>query len=212
MKHLNGRAIAVSAMIAAVYTAVSLALSLFSFGVMQIRVAECLTLLPVLSPLGIYGVTVGCLLTNIVGTVLGLTMPVDILFGTLATAIAAVLSYLLRNVRIKRLAIPAALPPILINGLIIGLELTWLSGSFQWDVFWTCAVSVTAGQISPAWCWEFCWFGYWKRRGLIKSSLEKISCAAEKSGGSPGRGGKRRGEKTKTKGFGNVPKAFFVRG
>lgn len=66
-----------------------------------------------------------------------------------ATAIAAVLSYLLRNVRIKRLAIPAALPPILINGLIIGLELTWLSGSFQWDVFWTCAVSVTAGQIIP---------------------------------------------------------------
>lgn len=88
-------------------------------------------------------------MTNIVGTVLGLTMPVDILFGTLATAIAAVLSYLLRNVRIKRLAIPAALPPILINGLIIGLELTWLSGSFQWDVFWTCAVSVTAGQIIP---------------------------------------------------------------
>ena len=149
MKHLNGRAIAVSAMIAAVYTAVSLALSLFSFGVVQIRVAECLTLLPVLSPLGIYGVTIGCLLTTIVGVAMGLTMPVDILFGTLATAIAAVLSYLLRNVRIKRLAIPAALPPILINGLIIGLELTWLSGSFQWDVFWTCAVSVTLGQIIP---------------------------------------------------------------
>lgn len=149
MKHLNGRAIAVSAMIAAVYTAVSLALSLFSFGVVQIRVAECLTLLPVLFPLGIYGVTIGCLLTNIVGVAMGLTMPVDILFGTLATAIAAVLSYLLRNVRIKRLAIPAALPPILINGLIIGLELTWLSGSFQWDVFWTCAVSVTLGQIIP---------------------------------------------------------------
>lgn len=149
MKHLNGRAIAVSAMIAAVYTAVSLALSLFSFGMVQIRVAECLTLLPVLSPLGIYGVTIGCLLTNIVGVAMGLTMPVDILFGTLATAIAAVLSYLLRNVRIKRLAIPAALPPILINGLIIGLELTWLSGSFQWDVFWTCAVSVTLGQIIP---------------------------------------------------------------
>lgn len=55
MKKLNGRAIAVSAMIAAVYTAVSLALSLASFGVVQIRVAECLTLLPVLSPLGIYG-------------------------------------------------------------------------------------------------------------------------------------------------------------
>ena len=209
MKHLNGRAIAVSAMIAAVYTAVSLALSLFSFGVMQIRVAECLTLLPVLSPLGIYGVTVGCLLTNIVGTVLGLTMPVDILFGTLATAIAAVLSYLLRNVRIKRLAIPAALPPILINGLIIGLEWTWLSGSFQWDVFWTCAVSVTAGQIIPCLVLGVLLVWILEKKGLDQ---KKISCAAEKSGGPPGRGGKRRGEKTKTKGFGNVPKAFFVRG
>ena len=77
----------------------------------------------------------------------------DILFGTLATAIAAVLSYLLRNVRIKRLAIPAALPPILINGLIIGLEWTWLSGSFQWDVFWTCAVSVAATH-SNGWEWR----------------------------------------------------------
>ncbi len=149
MKHLNGRAIAASAMIAAVYTAVSLALSLASFGVVQIRVAECLTLLPVLSPLGIYGVTIGCLLTNIVGVALGLTMPVDILFGTLATALAAVLTYLLRHIRIKKLAIPAAIPPILVNGFIIGLELTWLSGSFQWDIFWTCAGSVTLGQVIP---------------------------------------------------------------
>ena len=149
MKKLNGRAIAVSAMIAAVYTAVSLALSLASFGVVEFRVGECLTLLPVVSPLGIYGVPVGCLLTNLVGAVMGLTMPVDILFGTLATAFAAALSYFLRNVRIKKLAVPAALPPIFVNGLIIGLELTWLSGSFQWDVFWTCAASVTLGQVIP---------------------------------------------------------------
>lgn len=149
MKKLNGRAIAISAMIAAVYTAVSLALSLASFGAVQLRVAECLTLLPVLSSLGIYGVTIGCLLTNILGAAMGLTMPVDILFGTLATLIAAVLTYLLRNLRIKNLAIPAAIPPVLVNGLVIGLELTWLSGSFQWDVFWTCAGSVTLGQVIP---------------------------------------------------------------
>ncbi len=76
-------------------------------------------------------------------------MPVDILFGTLATAIAAVLSYLFTKCAHQAFGDSAALPPILINGLIIGLELTWLSGSFQWDVFWTCAVSVTAGQIIP---------------------------------------------------------------
>lgn len=149
MKQWNGRAVATCAMIAALYTAISLALAMASYGVTQIRVAECLTLLPVLSPLGIYGVTVGCLLTNILGVALGLNMPVDILFGTLATAIAAVLSWNMRRLRIRRLAIPSAIPPILVNGLVIGLELTWLSGSFQWDVFWTCAVSVTVGQIIP---------------------------------------------------------------
>lgn len=149
MKQWNGRAVATCAMIAALYTAISLALAMASYGVTQIRVAECLTLLPVLSPLGIYGVTVGCLLTNILGVALGLNMPVDILFGTLATAVAAVLSWNMRRLRIRRLAIPSAIPPILVNGLVIGLELTWLSGSFQWDVFWTCAVSVTVGQIIP---------------------------------------------------------------
>ena len=149
MKQWNGRAVATCAMIAALYTAISLALAMASYGVTQIRVAECLTLLPVLSPLGIYGVTVGCLLTNILGVALGLNMPVDILFGTLATAVAAVLSWKMRRLRIRRLAIPSAIPPILVNGLVIGLELTWLSGSFQWDVFWTCAVSVTVGQIIP---------------------------------------------------------------
>ena len=82
MKKLNGRAIAVSAMIAAVYTAVSwlcrclLRRGADSSGGMSDPVT-------VLSPLGIYGVTVGCLLTNLVGAVMGLTMPVDILFGTL---------------------------------------------------------------------------------------------------------------------------------
>lgn len=91
----------------------------------------------VLSPLGIYGVTVGCLLTNIVGTVLGLTMPVDILFGTLATAIAAVLSYLLRNVRIKRLAIPAALPPDFNQRTDYRSGIDLAFRQFSVGVFWT---------------------------------------------------------------------------
>lgn len=149
MKKLNGRDLAVCAMIAAVYTAVSLALAMASFGTVQMRVAECLTLLPVLSPLGIYGVTVGCLLTNIIGVSLGLTIPLDILFGTTATLIAALLTFWMRGWRIKSLAIPAALPPILVNGLVIGLELTMLSGSFQWNVFWTSAGSVALGQVIP---------------------------------------------------------------
>lgn len=168
MKQWNGRAIATCAMIAALYTAISLALAMASYGVTQIRVAECLTLLPVLSPLGIYGVTVGCLLTNILGVSLGLNMPVDILFGTLATAIAAVLSWNMRRLRIRRLAIPSAIPPILVNGLVIGLELTWLSGSFQWDVFWTCAVSVTVGQIIPCLVLGVLLIWVLERKGLDK--------------------------------------------
>ncbi len=168
MKQWNGRAVATCAMIAALYTAISLALAMASYGVTQIRVAECLTLLPVLSPLGIYGVTVGCLLTNILGVALGLNMPVDILFGTLATAVAAVLSWKMRRLRIRRLAIPSAIPPILVNGLVIGLELTWLSGSFQWDVFWTCAVSVTVGQIIPCLVLGVLLIWVLERKGLDK--------------------------------------------
>ena len=62
MKKLNARHLAVSAMLAAVYTVLSLAVAPIGFGAVQFRISEALTLLPVFSPWAIPGVTLGCLL------------------------------------------------------------------------------------------------------------------------------------------------------
>lgn len=108
------------AMIAALYTAVSLLLAPFSYGAVQVRVAEALTLLPIFTPDAIVGVTLGCLLTNLLGS-----SPIDAVFGTLATLIAALLTWKLRGVRWRSLPIPSALMPVLVNAVVVGAEITF---------------------------------------------------------------------------------------
>lgn len=80
-----------SALLAAVYTVMALSLPMASFSAVQFRYAEALTLLPVFSPAAGIGVTLGCLLTNTIGFLMGVTFPQDILFGTLATLLGCVL-------------------------------------------------------------------------------------------------------------------------
>ena len=92
MKQTNVHKLAACAMIAAFYAAVSLSLPMLSYGVVQIRFSEALGLLAVLSPVAIPGVTLGCLLTNLAGVAMGTTLLPDVVFGTLATLIAAVMS------------------------------------------------------------------------------------------------------------------------
>ena len=67
MKQSKVYQMALAAMIAAMYAAVSLALAPISFGTVQLRIAEALTLLPVFDPVMIVGVSLGCLITNTVG-------------------------------------------------------------------------------------------------------------------------------------------------
>ena len=88
------------AVVAALYTAISIVLAPISYGAVQLRVAEALTLLPVFGPEAVVGVTLGCLLTNILGS-----SPIDAVFGTLATLLAALLTYLLRNLRWRGLPV-----------------------------------------------------------------------------------------------------------
>ena len=107
------------AMIAAVYVVLCLALQPFSYGAVQVRLAEALCLLPVFGPEYIVGVTLGCLLANALGSTV-----IDVVFGTLATLLACLVTYALRNVRVKGLALPASLPPVLFNALIVGWEIS----------------------------------------------------------------------------------------
>ena len=120
-KKLSVRRLVRCAVIAAVYVVVCLVLAPFSYGAVQVRVAEALCLLPVFGAEYIVGVTLGCFLANLIGST-----AIDVVFGTLATLMACLVTYKLRNVRIKGLAIPASLPPVVFNMIIVGaFEITF---------------------------------------------------------------------------------------
>ena len=109
------------AVIAAVYVVLCLALAPCSYGAVQVRIAEALCLLPVFGAEYIVGVTLGCFLANLLGSTV-----IDVVFGTLATLLACLVTYKLRDVRVKGLAIPASLPPVVFNMLIVGaFEITF---------------------------------------------------------------------------------------
>ena len=110
-KQSNTLFLAQSAMIAAIYVVLTVILAPFSYGEVQVRVSEALTILPVFTPAAIPGLFVGCLISNILG---GCILP-DIIFGSIATLLGACFTYLLRN-RNKFLA---PLPPIISNILIV---------------------------------------------------------------------------------------------
>lgn len=108
----NGKTLFITeaAVIAAIYTVLVLIFQFTSFGPIQFRAAEALTVLPYFTPAAIPGVTIGCFLSAVITGA-----PVtDMIFGTLATFIAAILSYLLRS---NKFLVP--IPPIVMNALIV---------------------------------------------------------------------------------------------
>ena len=109
-----------SALIAAVYVALVLLFKPISFGALQFRIAEALCILPFFSLSAVPGLALGCLLGNFFS---GAAMP-DVLFGTLATLLAAILSYKLRDIN-KWLV---CLPPILANAIIVPFVLQYAYG------------------------------------------------------------------------------------
>lgn len=114
-----------SGVIAALYVALTVLLQPIGFGSVQCRVAEALTVLPVYLPSAVPGLTVGCFLSNLIGLTTGAnpTGALDLLLGTGATAVAALLTYALRNVRFGKLPVAATLPPVIVNALVVGAEL-----------------------------------------------------------------------------------------
>lgn len=114
--------------IAAMYVVFTLPFAQFAFGPIQFRLAEILTVLPVLFPAAIPGLAVGCFLANLLNPMnLG---PIDIIFGTLATLLAAVLtSWISARMKLKNMTVRdllALLPPVLVNAVIVGLYLPFL--------------------------------------------------------------------------------------
>ena len=111
MKNKNVTFLTQAAMIAAIYVVLTLLFRPISFGEIQVRISEALTILPLFTPAAVPGVFVGCLIANIIG---GGILP-DIIFGSLATLIGAVLTYRLR----EHTPLLAPLPPIAANTVIV---------------------------------------------------------------------------------------------
>jgi len=149
MKNFTVKRMTWIGLIAAVYTAVSLALAPLSFTNIQVRIAESLTILPILFIDAIPAVTIGCFLTNLIGAMLGVNILglLDVFFGTAATLIAAILTYYFRKHQIKGIPYLSLLPPIIINGIVIGAELTFaLAPAFTLPYFLLFSVEVAIGQ------------------------------------------------------------------
>lgn len=120
MQNKKIRFITKTALIAALYAALTLLMAPISFGIVQFRISEVLTILPMFTLSAVPGLAAGCLLANCIG---GFGV-VDIIFGTLATLLAAVCSYLLRK---HKWLVP--LPPVIFNALIVGTYLYLLAPS-----------------------------------------------------------------------------------
>jgi len=121
-----------TALVGGVYAATTIILAPISYGPLQVRVAEALTALPFVSAPAVPGLFLGCLIANIWG---GLGWQ-DIVFGSLATLIAAVMTRWLGRVGAHPLL--ALTPPVLVNALVVPAYLHLLFNLPYW---------LTAGQI-----------------------------------------------------------------
>ncbi len=139
-----------AAIITALYVTVNYAQELIvpasTIGPVQLRLSELLCTLALFTPAAIPGLTVGCLLSNIISTGV---LPLDMVLGTLATLLAAVCAYYLRNVKLWSIPIPALFMPVIFNGIIIGLELEifFIEGAFTFTGFLIQAGLVALGEL-----------------------------------------------------------------
>lgn len=152
------------AMIAALYVVLTLFINAFNLasGAIQIRISEALCILPLFTPAAIPGLFIGCLISN---TVTGCAI-MDIVFGSIATLIGGIGTYLLRNSKFV-----FTLPPVLANAFIVPIVLKYAYG--LGDAYWYLVVTVGAGEII-----SICVLGFilkqalWKNRTFIFRNIE----------------------------------------
>ena len=142
MRRDSARKLTLAAMVAAIYFVLCYFGNIFqlTFGPVQVRLGEALTVLPFLFPATAPGVAMGCLLTN----VLSPYGPIDMVVGTLATAVAAWLT-----MKTPRWYL-AALPPIVMNALLLPPMWAWaeagaVNGAF-WASYWFNLWTFVAGE------------------------------------------------------------------
>lgn len=137
------RKIAFAAITAAVYIALTLLMAPISYGPIQFRLSEALCILPFFFPVTTWGLFVGCMLANIVSAY-GI---LDIVFGSLATLLAALFTMMLGKLGCEKLInkVLACFPPVLFNAVIIGAVIAHMS--LANELFWTGFI-INAAQVA----------------------------------------------------------------
>lgn len=121
-----------AAVVAALYVVLTVAFQPLSYGAVQIRFSEALTILPLFMPEAIVGLTVGCLISNIFSFA-----PVDMLIGTLATLLAAILTRYIAG-RLKKpwlKFVAGGAFPVVINAVTVPITLLIATSSKEYFFF-----------------------------------------------------------------------------
>lgn len=130
--------LAQGALIGALYALLTLVAAPISSGLMQIRISEGLCVLPFFTPAAAPGLFLGCLVANLITG----AMWMDVVFGSLATLLAAFLTHMVKKWGLSKWLAPA--PAVIVNGVVVGVLLCYV---YQIGVdVWTCMAYVAAGQ------------------------------------------------------------------
>ena len=134
----NTKNLCLCALIAAIYVILTWLSALFglSSGAIQVRFSEMLCILPMFTPAAIPGLTLGCLIANFLSGY----VVVDVIFGTFATFLGALGTYLFRKQKYL-----AFLPPIISNAVIVPLVLKFAYGIG--DAYWFLVFTVGIGEL-----------------------------------------------------------------
>lgn len=117
MKKQRTKGIALGAMVCAIYVLVTLVIKPIASGPIQVRISEALCVMPCFTPYAIPGLFLGCLIANLLtGSLFS-----DVIFGSIATLIGAIGTYLLRKNKYL-----ATLPPIISNTIIVPFVLSYV--------------------------------------------------------------------------------------
>lgn len=145
MRNRNVTMITQGAIIAALYVVLTMlanAMGLANYAI-QVRFSEALCVLPFFTVAAIPGLTIGCMISNILTG----AMVWDVLFGSLATLLGAIGTYLLRKHKVLML-----FPPIIANAVIVpfvlryGYGITWMMNDVEWSIPYF-ALTVGIGEI-----------------------------------------------------------------
>ena len=139
MKRFSSRQLAFAGIVAALYAAITIACAPFSYGAVQFRLSEALTVLCCFSPSAVWVMVIGCVGANLISSV----GPLDILFGASATLLACLLTRKIKS----PLLLP--LPTVVCNALIVGAEIAFFveKGAF-WSAFALSAGTIALGELT----------------------------------------------------------------